>query len=367
MKFVLTSLLLLFISIAFSQSIRVEVKDENGSFMDVSTEVEILFLSTDRRIKNKLNSNGVVTFKNPYSATMKSPLIKIIVRRENFEEVTTRLVWEGDIVLPMVLSQSSEIEVTKADLEQVQGRIQKDIDKATATLIAHTEGKLGRGETNDNSIDLDELKALIKDLDTEQQKVKKLKERLTDRDIDVNKLNGELEDIKIKYRVTKEELERLQIVEARYAELIYDISIELKECRCLAWGKNYIEIYFKLINGNTGNPVPNTYNFDFNILVGEKNKQNSSERNLVFESGLVELEKRYYIDEYGYMKVALIFRENEIEKREKMVRNNYFIYFYNKKLYGFRDKYKISMGKAEILNLVEECGKRKPLKITPRA
>jgi hypothetical protein len=88
---------------------------------------------------------------------------------------------------------------------------------------------------------------------------------------------------------------------------------------------------------------------------------------LIFENNLPELEKRYYIDDNGYMKVTLVFRDNEIEKKEGLVRNNYFIYFYNKKLYGYRDKYKISMGEAVILDIKEECGKRKPLKITPRA
>lgn len=366
MKLILTKIFLLLFSVATAQSLKVEVKDEYGRLLDNSTKVELWFQSKNQKVTKRLNNRGYVEFTNPYAAYMKSPLIQITIMRDGYQELNQPITWngEGDLFLPLIIKETREVLVTKEDLKEVEGRIQEDIDEATAILIAHSENNFSNElDDQQDKVDVAALEAVIDELGLEQQKVRNLQDELIDRDIDLNKVKGDLEDVKLKYKITKEEFERLQIVEAKYAELVYDISIELDECRCLAWDKNYIELYFKVKSGQNGKPVPKTYNFDVTILVGEKNKQSKKERILTFASGSVEFNHRYYPDDNGLVKVQLIFEDNEIEKKEGFKLNNYKIYFYNKKLYGYRDKHKISMGEVVILNLKNECGKRTPLKI----
>ena len=335
-----------------SQTIEISVKDQNGTPLDEKTSIEVFFYSKEKSINTKLESDGSKIITNPYSSS--APYINIKVEREGYDVFEYAASWSKDIILPITLESNETTAQAENKINDLGRRIDKKIQSATFARDAAM-----KSSSKDRSkVDTAAFNKIITQLQEERKKVKALKRKVNDKDRELVDIEGDLIDIETEYKTLSSQLSRLKIIEADFKELEQNISMELYECRCLNWNNDYIDIWFSIKDGRNGSTIINEPTIVLELK--EKNNPRLPARVILIDG---EVSKEIKILNNGTGRVTLKLEEDELRRIENFQRQNYYIYFYNKRLYEYRNQHKISMGVVEIIDLKESCGEKTPLEI----
>jgi len=338
------------------QDFSVQVKDTYGYPLR-NASVNIEYSSSGSSETKTTNNNGIAVFKCRY--TNAKPYVKVSVSAKGYSSISRNDTWNGNLDRSISLKEDKEYASVRGEISGKKTlvkntivEVQQEIDKKRADQDASPQ-------------DIADLEKIKSDLEAKQQEYEELlkessshEQAAADYKALYEEKSRDYDDLKFKFNEIKDKLGDTEDA----------ISIELFDCKCEGWNSDYIQLSFRAKDGRSGLILTSTK--ELAVDISKKGKNENLGEYLLFNE--VEDKTKYSFlfrpNEEGYSTVIIRPIGDAFEGEYKKIGDNpynYTITFYNKDLFKYRDKFKISLGSYLITDLAEVCGKKKKLLPVP--
>lgn len=339
----------------------IKVKDSYGYPLK-NCAVTVQYISQGSIETKQTNNDGYVLFNCQLAKPNSKPSIKFSITSIGYATYTGNEIWSNVLSREITLSDSSNYKAVrgkiagkKAAVRSVINEVDKEIEiekkkekkSSNQTKNGEDENLIAEYERVKTELQAKERQyaELLSQSSTHHQSAEEYQARYEEKNRDYDELRKKFQELREKF---------IKIEDA--------VSIELADCHCLEWSDDYLKVSLRVKDGRKNIVLTSTAELAVDVT---KEGKNSSEP-VILSFGNPEEDKMFYFsfrpNDNGVAEILIKPRKGEFERAFGLLANpyNYRITFYNRALFPYRTKYKISLGTFLIKDIKENCGAKKP-------